>query len=351
VGRSRAYRAARRGVWWPHPRFASLGMLAWAVAGWLGSTPVAAAEPEFDLIGSWYVLIHYKDSASDDPEAERWKDGVWNFEEKAGRVQWAIHPIVVFEDQSGRFERLGSAGSRRVLQYWEPNPAQLAQIEDGLEVNVRGSMSKGLRGSVQRGYRSGGGLRAQSASVIGYSESWEIDGLPRAPVFTRAVVMGSARTESMEGRTRLTTLEVLDGGRRLEGVYDRDGTSHGSFVMNRVARFRTAGGKGTRNKGKRERQRSFLDDFSGEFFGSEDEREALEARIREQGDSEALRRELRRLIVDTLKRAMRERDRGSAALRNSELEALAGRLVAMVFDEGQSMSQIEQMWRQGELRP
>jgi hypothetical protein len=210
-------------------------------------------------------------------------------------------------------------------------------------------MSKGLRGSVQKGYRSAGGLRAQGASVIGYSENWEIDGLPRAPVFTRAVVMGSARTQSMQGRTRLTTLEVREDGRRLEGGYERDDTSRGTFVMTRVAEYGTAGGKGARKKGKQ--KRTFLDDFSGEFFGSGDEREALESRLREQGDSEAARRELRENVIEILKRAMRERERSSAALRNSEIEALAARLEAMVFDEGKSMGQIEQMWRQGELRP
>jgi hypothetical protein len=219
----------------------------WLAGGSTGSGPTAAAaEPEVDPVGSWYVLIHYQDTASDDPGAERWDDRVWSFESKGSRLQWTIYPIVVFEDESGRFESLGSTGSRRVSHYWEPSAAQLARIRQGLEVNPRGSRSKGLRGSGEKGYASAGGLRAQGASVIGYSESWEIDGLPGAPVFTRAVVMGSARTENMEGLTRFTTLEVREGGGWLEGRYQRDGTCRGTFAMIRMAELRIMGVNGSR---------------------------------------------------------------------------------------------------------
>jgi len=343
-----SHRAVRR--WNPRLWGALAGMALWLAGGSPGPGRAAAApEPEVDPIGHWYVLIHYQDSASDDPGAERWDDRVWSFEMKGSRLQWTVYPIVIFKDESGRFESLGSTGSRRILGYWEPSAAQLARIRRGLEVNPRGSRSKGLRGSAEQGYASAGGLRAQGASVIGYSESWEIDGLPGAPVFTRAVVMGSARTENMQGLTRFTTLEVSEGGGRLEGRYQRDGTCRGTFAMLRVGELKLIGAKGSREKA--EPRRTFLDDFDGEFFGDPREREVLEARIQEQGDSAVSRRELRQRIVEVLKQAMRERDPGSAALRDSELEALAARLEALIFDEGKSLSQIEQMWRQGELRP
>ena len=40
-------------------------------------------------------------------------------------------------------------------------------------------------------------------------------------------IMGSGRTESMEGRTRYTTTAIGDDGNLVEGTYNRDGTRIG----------------------------------------------------------------------------------------------------------------------------
>ena len=179
----------------------------------------------------------------------RWEEKFWRFERRGSRLQWTEFPIVVFDDQSGRFDSTPGGRRLRILHYWEPNEAQLREIRKGVLVNPRGSRSKGLRGSERRGYRSVGGLHSQSTSVIGYSESWSIDGLPDLPVFTRDDTMGSARTETLEGRTRYTAQEVGDGGRLVRGLFVRDGTRKGSFVMRRAAEAIVMGGK----KGERAR--------------------------------------------------------------------------------------------------
>ena len=66
-----------------------------------------AGASQVDLIGSWFVLIHYRDSATADPDADRWEDKVWTFEREGSRLRWIEYPIVVFEENEGRFGPVG----------------------------------------------------------------------------------------------------------------------------------------------------------------------------------------------------------------------------------------------------
>jgi hypothetical protein len=210
------------------------------------TSPVSPAEPGIDLVGAWHLTIHYRDAASGNPEADRWDDRVWLFEPRGSRLQWTEFPIVVFESRKGRFESTENDRTRRVLHYWEPDAEQLAQIESGLLVNPRGARAKGLRGSPEQGYRSVGGLRSESVSVIGYSESWSVEGLPHRPVFTQDVVMGSGRTEDMEGRTRYSAESVSADGREVRGRFARDGARRGRFVLRRTPDPEVMGGETSR---------------------------------------------------------------------------------------------------------
>ena len=184
-----------------------------------------------DLLGTWYVLVHYKDDNAPNPEQERWEDRVWVFEKKGRRLKWTEYPIVVFEDDSGRFERRGTGQYARILHSWEPSESQRADIRNGLQVNSRGSKIKTLRGSDADGWSSSRQMSAASASVVTYQEVWTIEGLPSRPVFRRADMMGGGRTDSMEGLTEYATVEVK--GNTLRGTFDRDGTRHGTFTMMR----------------------------------------------------------------------------------------------------------------------
>jgi hypothetical protein len=203
----------------------------------------ASGESGFALEGFWHLTIHYRDEASENPQAERWDDRLWRFEQRGSRMQWTEFPVVVFEHAEGRYEPGSGEHPARSLTFWEPSPAQLAEIREGVTVNPRGARSKGLRGSTLEGYRSVGGLQSGSTGVIGYSESWSIEGLPERPVFTQAVVMGSGRTEDLEGRTRYTVLVVSEDGQELRGRYERDGTREGTFVLRRAAEPAFVGGR------------------------------------------------------------------------------------------------------------
>ena len=82
-------------------------------------------------------------------------------------------------------------------------------------------------------------MRSQSASIIGYHETWTIEGLPDLPVFAKTDVMGSGRTEDAEGRTEYATTEVR--GDVLEGAYQRDGHQRGTFRMIRAGEVKGVG--------------------------------------------------------------------------------------------------------------
>jgi len=191
--------------------------------------PWALPVQAVDLTGTWYVLVHYKDDHSPNPEQERWDDRVWVFEPKGRRLEWTEYPIVVFDDDTGRFERRANGQYARILHSWEPSETQLADIRDGLQVNNRGSKSKRLRGSDADGWNSGRSAGAASASVVTYQEVWSIEGLPDRPVFRRQDFLGGGRTDTMEGLTEYASVEV--GPDEISGTFERDGSRHGSFRM------------------------------------------------------------------------------------------------------------------------
>jgi murein DD-endopeptidase MepM/ murein hydrolase activator NlpD len=209
-------------------RWAVLVLLAFSVhAG------PAVAAPELDLAGTWHVLVHYTDKNTANPDIRRWDDRVWAFTRKGRKLQWVEYPIVVFGDESGRFERRATGQHARVLGAWEPNEGQLANIQAGLKINTRGVTDKTLRGSDEEGWSTEGRRRRTSAMVITYQKSWQIEDAGTLPRFIQEDTMESMDGEEAEGSTRYETTAVEQDGAVLRGTYDRDGTRLGTFTMRR----------------------------------------------------------------------------------------------------------------------
>jgi hypothetical protein len=188
-----------------------------------------------DLVGAWHVLVHYQDSATENPNAKRWEDRVWVFEKAGDQLRWTDYPIVVFDDDTGRFEKSGGNRTSRVLDYWEPTAAQQEQIRAGLAINSRGARSKTLSGTNASGWSSARrGATYKSSRFITYEETWTIDGLPDQPRFERRDSMGSGSSEDFEGRTVYQTTRIEAGGDVLRGTFDRDGTRKGTFRLARA---------------------------------------------------------------------------------------------------------------------
>jgi hypothetical protein len=208
-----------------------------------------------DLVGAWHVLVHYQDSGTENPDAKRWEDRIWVFEKSADQLRWSDYPIVVFDDDSGRFEKSDSGRLSRVLDYWEPNAAQQGQIRGGLAFNSRGSRTKTVSGSDAKGWSSAKRSGYKSSRFITYEETWSIDGLPDKPRFERQDSMGAGGGEDFEGRTLYETTQIEAGGDVLRGSFDRDGKRKGSFRLARSGAVHSVSESGGRSASGKEMKR------------------------------------------------------------------------------------------------
>jgi len=195
---------------------------------WLWPGPSQGEEP-LDLVGTWFVLVHYTDPETANPEATRWKDLVWVFAREGSRLEWIEYPLVFFEDQTGRFEN-----EFRILGAWEPTPTQLKTIENGPRVNDRGARRKSLRGSDTRGWTSVGRRPRSAVNVMSYQENVKIENLTGEPLFERSDGVSSAIASEDAGVTLYQVTEIMPGQRRMKGDYQRDERLKGRFEMRRT---------------------------------------------------------------------------------------------------------------------
>jgi len=288
-------------------------VLALAFAALLAAPGSARALEAEDLLGTWYVLAHYQDSGTDHPDRERWVDRVWKFEWEGEKLKWTDYSIVVFEDETGRFERLGTNRQSRILHYWEPSPGQMDDIRDGLEVNQRGAKSKTLEPTDEGGWSSAGRASPASMNVISYVETWSIAGLAAdRPVFERSDSLSSGMTETLEGVTRYTTTHIEAG--ELRGRYERDGTQEGTFRM-----IPSVGARWVKGSGKSPNQR-FREMAVSQYSVADDPELAGELRA-------------------TLEQSLAE---GGIVLRKEDLDRLTERM-AKLYQEGKSPEEIQRI--------
>lgn len=308
----------------------------------IGLLAVAApASAAVDLIGTWFVVIHYKDSMTANPDADRWEDKVWKIEKKGSRLKWTEYPIVVFNDGSGRFGRVGGNPRARLLVKWEPNAAQTEEIQQGLQVNSRGSKTKTLRGGPKRGYRSTSRSRSASAMTVGYQETWSIENPTTLPVFTRDDALGAESAlatksgDIVSGRTRYATFEVSEDGNLLTGEYSRDENKRGTFKL-----IRAGSPRGLESDGRtpNERQRDRIQEqirqgiqtaAYGEFLrelGDENTRR-LRAQIGEEALSNIFAQYENRLIAGDPRARVEIGDALRAAYAKSVLDEIQTKLI------------------------
>jgi len=333
-------------------RGAPRGLLAAALAALL----LPAAAPAVDLEGTWYVLVHYKDDATNHPERERWQDRLWVFEAQGEKLAWTDYPIVVFEDESGRFESLGTNRQSRVMDFWEPNAEQLEDIADGLAYNTRGKRTKTLeRGSGGEGgwssEKKGGGY--SSARFITYQETWTIDDPEARPRFAWGASMGSATSEDFEGMTVFQTTAVHEDGDVLVGTFQRDGTRHGTFRAMRTATGETLKSQYA-SDGERAYQALFgnMGDqlFAGEIPGGVSE-EDVRGRIEAGELTEQERRDLRVTFEEAIANSYRAQGNADLRAHRPQIQGLARKMTGLFADEGKSIEEIRAMLKDGRLRP
>jgi len=312
-----------------------------------GSLLAAAPAGAIELEGTWYVLVHFQDKESPKPDAWRWEDRVWKFERKADRLEWTDYPIVVFDDEKGRFDSLGSNHAARVVEAWEPSAAQLADIKDGLQVNPRGVKTKSLRAvDGGAGWSSSEGASGASATVITYTEHWSIAGLPDKPVFTRDDSMSGGSTEELSGRTQYKTTEATAD--ELHGSFDRDGTRIGNFRM-----IRSGDTQKVRGSGLTQDQRVM------QMFASQAGLTLDAAQIQAITSGKVapgspvpddVRADVRAQIRQGVEEAFRRQSTDPRAA-SAEVDRLTSKIEHLILDEGKSPEQVQEMLKRGEVTP
>ena len=203
----------------------------------LGPTPlwllalallVAAPAAAFDPVGTWYVLVHYRDLRSAQPDQVQWEDRLWVFEREGEALRFREYPAVRFGDESGRYERAGEVPAR-TLGAWEPSERQRREIAAGLDADPYGAREKRLR-KAAAGFSSAKS-RFDSARVVGFESTVEVDLAGAAPRFVLSDTLGSsAAAQGLEGRTEYRGEAIAKDG-SVTGRFDRDGRRVGTFVL------------------------------------------------------------------------------------------------------------------------
>jgi hypothetical protein len=314
--------------------------VALALALVLGTASGAPAQDgsQVELEGTWHVLVHYKDKAAGNPDAERWEDRVWVLRRDGSRLVWSDYPIVAFDNRSGRFGAVAGNPRARVLHYWEPNAVQLAELEHGPKVNSRGSREKRL-GPSGDGWRTSDGGGAASAMTITFTANWFIEDVSKLPRFRMEDVMGGAMTESLEGGTVYVTESIEEGGKVLRGRFTRDDTRVGTFRMLRTAPVRGLGTEEEQRERIRGKTRAFfaLDALEGTSLSGVDYNKLTEEQ----------REEVRGEIGRTLAAGA---SASGQRLSRQQLVDLTDR-VEELLREGKSLEEIQRMFAEGEIQP
>ncbi|MCZ6463227.1 MAG: hypothetical protein O7A09_02730 [Proteobacteria bacterium] len=205
------------------------------LAGAASAVEDAASPESFPYLGTWHVLLHYRDMSSVDPDRWRWEDRVWQFHGEGDRLVWTEYLLVNFVDNEGRFSNLGTNMAARILGAWEPNGRQRKQIESGLDVTARAVRAKRLEwlpGEVGS-WTSDRGAAALSKATSGslYLSAWSIEGDLARPRFRQSDDLWQAGQREAVGATRYDSLAFDKGRRELRGKYERDGERFGRFRM------------------------------------------------------------------------------------------------------------------------
>ena len=307
----------------------------------------AAAEPTSISPVPGTLLIHYRDDTAHDPQQMRWDDRLWTFQRDAKGLEWTEYAIVVFQDETGRFEKSATGLHRVVGRVGAESGAARARSRTGSSTTPRGTKTKTLRGSDAAGWSSGTRASPAAANVITYSENWSIGGLPTKPVFTRDDILGSASADHMEGRTQYVTQSIEDGGNLLRGTFERDGTRHGTFVMRRSGEAKVTEGSG-KTQSQRETE-TFFRNYGGADFFSLSELQAMKESVGAGGTPKDGGKELREKVRGEIERKTREQG-VEPSLVEPQIDRLTEKISSMLL-EGKSPEEIQRALNGSSPRP
>jgi hypothetical protein len=289
------------------------------------------------------VLVHYRDLRSAQPEQDQWEDRVFVFEREGDGLRFREYPVVLFDDEDGRFSRRGGE-TERSLGSWEPNPGQRAEIARGLRVRGDGVREKLLREAAP-GRWSSARSAFDSARTVGFESIVELDLSGAAPRIRVSDSLGSSAALSLEGRTEYVGEST--GAGEILGRFDRDGRRVGRF---RMLRSGAPGGRAAPpSRPPAEPTRAEVEDRLYRSLGRQlAVSEALPERFPGGGAAErAALGERVRAGLDALFEDQGNDPRAHAPT----LQRLSAAVERLYVEEGRSREEIGRMLEDGRLRP
>ncbi len=148
---------------------------------------------DLDLSGEWYLLLHYKDSKSEDKSITKFKDFAWSIRQQDTKLEVDEYPYVLFDEGTEEVRRADMRGHRP----WQPEGLVLAELMKHVDVSTRAMRSKQLEGSIATGMKSLAPEGSSAGGTVSFARNWEITWSP--------------------GRVRVSVVDSLSGGDTLLG--------------------------------------------------------------------------------------------------------------------------------------
>ncbi len=200
----------------------------WLLLAPLGVPAGPQEPPLLDLSGEWYVLLHYRDGNSPDPDGVRFRDFGWSIQQGEGEIVFRTYPYVVFEEELEQLRK----GYMRAAERWDPDPATMARLREELPVSPRAATSERLLGSRAVGFRSPssgpGGV-----NTLTFTRDWRVRFEPGVVRVEIEDALGGHQGFEEMHETTVYEIQERTGPGELRGVY-REGKREGTFRMLRA---------------------------------------------------------------------------------------------------------------------
>jgi hypothetical protein len=154
---------------------------------------------KLDLSGEWYVLIHFKDSRSEDKSLTNFKDFAWSIQQSDKQLTVEEFPYVLFDEGTEEVRKAAMRGHTP----WQPEGPILDNLQQHVDVSTRAARKKQLNGDFASGMKSGAESGAKTGNMS-FTRNWEVTWAP--------------------AKVRITIVDSLGGGNALLGDMEEAST-------------------------------------------------------------------------------------------------------------------------------
>jgi hypothetical protein len=184
---------------------------------------------KLDLSGEWYVLLHYKDSTSEDKSLTKFKDFAWSIRQTPEKLEIDEYPYVMFDEGTEPIRRAAMRGHTA----WEPEGLVLEALKQHVDVSTRAMRSKELTGSTAAGMKSAEAADG-AVGTVSFTRNWDIVWAP-AVVKITIVDSLSAGSGALGDMEEASVFEIVEqpSPDELRGRWS-EGNKSGSLRMLRA---------------------------------------------------------------------------------------------------------------------